>query len=269
MRVLPGFGLSLGITLAWLGLVVLLPLAAMLLKALGLGWDDLWRVWNEPRVLAAMRLSVLAAAAAAVINLGAGLLIAWVLVRYRFPGRRLADALVDLPFALPTAVAGIALTALYAKTGWYGAPLAALGVEVAFTPLAIVVALAFVTLPFVVRTVQPVLEALPPEVEEAAASLGAGRWQTFRRVILPELVPALATGFALAFARGLGEFGSVVFISGNIPLRTEILPVVIIGKLDQYRVDEATAVAFLMLLFSFTMLLVIGLLQRWAQRRAA
>ncbi|MCS6970550.1 MAG: sulfate ABC transporter permease subunit CysT [Planctomycetota bacterium] len=269
MRVLPGFGLSLGITLAWLGVIVLLPLAAMCAKALGLSWDELWRVWSEPRVLAALQLSLLAAALAAAINLITGLLLAWVLVRYRFPGRQLADALVDLPFALPTAVAGIALTALYAKTGWYGEPLAGLGISVAFTPLAVVVALTFVTLPFVVRTVQPVIEALPVEIEEAAASLGASRWQTFRRVILPELIPALATGFALAFARGLGEFGSVVFVSGNIPLKTEILPVVIIGKLDQYRIQEATAVALLMLVLSFIMLTVIGLLQRWAQRRAA
>jgi sulfate transport system permease protein len=268
MRVLPGFGLSLGITLLWLGLLVLLPLAALAAKAVGLGWADLWRVWTEPRVLAALQLSFLTAALAAVANLALGMLIAWVLVRYRFPGRKLADALVDLPFALPTAVAGIALTTLYAPTGWLGEPLAALGIKVAYAPLGIVVALVFVTLPFVVRTVQPVLESLPQEVEEASASLGAGRWQTFRRVILPELVPALATGFALAFARGVGEFGSVVFISGNLPMKTEILPLVIIGKLDQFKVGEATAVAVLMLAFSFVMLLAINLLQRWAQRRA-
>lgn len=269
MRILPGFGLSLGITLLWLGLLVLLPLAALAAKALGLGWGAMWQVWTEPRVLAALELSFLTAGLAAVANLGLGLLIGWVLVRYRFPGRKLADALVDLPFALPTAVAGIALTTIYAPTGWLGEPLAALGVQVAYAPLGIVVALVFVTLPFVVRTVQPVLEALPHEVEEAAASLGAGRLQTFRRVILPELIPALATGFALAFARGVGEFGSVVFISGNLPLKTEILPVVIIGKLDQYAVPAATAVAVLMLGFSFLMLLAINLLQRWAQRRAA
>jgi sulfate transport system permease protein len=259
MRVLPGFGLSLGITLLWLGLLVLLPLAALAAKAVGLGWADLWRVWTEPRVLAALQLSFLTAALAAVANLALGMLIAWVLVRYRFPGRKLADALVDLPFALTT---------LYAPTGWLGEPLAALGIKVAYAPLGIVVALVFVTLPFVVRTVQPVLESLPQEVEEASASLGAGRWQTFRRVILPELVPALATGFALAFARGVGEFGSVVFISGNLPMKTEILPLVIIGKLDQFKVGEATAVAVLMLAFSFVMLLAINLLQRWAQRRA-
>lgn len=268
MRVLPGFGLSLGITLLWLGLLVILPLAALAAKAAGMGWQDLWRVWTEPRVIAALELSFLTAAIAAVANLFLGLLIAWVLVRYRFPGRKLADALVDLPFALPTAVAGIALTTLYAPTGWLGEPLAALGIKVAFAPLGIVVALVFVTLPFVVRTVQPVLEAVPHEVEEASASLGASRLQTFRRVILPELIPALATGFALAFARGLGEYGSVVFISGNLPMKTEILPLVIIGKLDQYAVPAATAIAVLMLIFSFIMLLAINLLQRWAQRRA-
>ena len=268
MRVLPGFGLSLGITLLWLGLLVLLPLAALAAKALGMGWEALCQVWTEPRVIAALELSFLTAGIAAVANLFLGLLIAWVLVRYRFPGRKLADALVDLPFALPTAVAGIALTTIYAPTGWLGEPLAALGIKVAFAPLGIVVALVFVTLPFVVRTVQPVLESLPHEVEEASASLGAGRWQTFRRVILPELIPALATGFALAFARGVGEFGSVVFISGNLPMKTEILPLVIIGKLDQYAVPAATAIAVLMLGFSFVMLLGINLLQRWAQRRA-
>lgn len=268
MRVLPGFGLSLGITLLWLGLLVLLPLAALAAKALGMGWADLWKVWTEPRVVAALELSFLTAAIAAAANLVLGMLIAWVLVRYRFPGRKLADALVDLPFALPTAVAGIALTTIYAPTGWLGEPLAKLGIQVAFAPLGIIVALVFVTLPFVVRTVQPVLEALPHEVEEASASLGAGRWQTFRRVILPELIPALATGFALAFARGVGEFGSVVFISGNLPMKTEILPLVIIGKLDQYAVPAATAIAVLMLLFSFVMLLAINLLQKWAQRRA-
>jgi sulfate transport system permease protein len=268
MRVLPGFGLSLGVTLLWLGLLVLLPLAALAAKALGMDWADLWRVWSEARVIAALELSFLTAAIAALVNLALGLLIAWVLVRYRFPGRRLADALVDLPFALPTAVAGIALTTIYAPTGWIGEPLAVLGIKVAFAPLGIVVALVFVTLPFVVRTVQPVLEALPHEVEEASASLGAGRLQTFRRIILPELVPALATGFALAMARGVGEFGSVVFISGNLPMKTEILPLVIIGKLDQFKVDEATAIAVLMLGISFIMLLVINLLQKWAQRRA-
>ncbi|MBN8525027.1 MAG: sulfate ABC transporter permease subunit CysT [Planctomycetes bacterium] len=268
MRVLPGFGISLGITLLWLGLLVILPLAALAAKAAGMGWHDLWQVWSEPRVIAALELSFFTAAIAAVANLFLGLLIAWVLVRYRFPGRKLADALVDLPFALPTAVAGIALTTLYAPTGWIGEPLSHLGIKVAFAPLGIVVALVFVTLPFVVRTVQPVLEAVPHEVEEASASLGASRLQTFRRVILPELIPALATGFALAFARGLGEYGSVVFISGNLPMKTEILPLVIIGKLDQYAVPAATAIAVLMLILSFIMLLAINLLQRWAQRRA-
>ncbi len=270
VRVLPGFRLSLGITLLWVGLVVLLPLAALVVRALGLSAGDLWRVWSDARVLSALRLSFGVAAAAAVVNLVAGLLVAWVLVRYRFPGRRLVDALVDLPFALPTAVAGIALISLYATTGWLGGPMHDwFGIDVAFTPLGIAIALIFVTLPFVVRTVQPVLEAVPFEVEEAASSLGAGRWQVCRRIILPELIPALATGFALALARGVGEYGSVVFISGNLPGKTEILPQVIVGKLDQFKVGVATAIAVLMLLVSFVLLLAINLSQRWVQRRAA
>jgi len=269
-RVLPGFRLSLGITLLWLGLIVMLPLAALAARAFGLSWGDLWRVWSDTRVLNALWLSFGIAAAAALANLCFGLLLAWVLVRYRFPGRRLVDALIDLPFALPTAVAGIALTSLYATTGWLGGPLHDwFGLDVAFTRLGIFIALVFVTLPFVVRTVQPVLENIPNEVEEAASSLGAGRWQVFRRVILPELVPALATGFALALARGVGEYGSVVFISGNLPNKTEILPQVIVGKLDQFKVGDATAIAVLMLLVSFVLLLAINLTQRWAQRRAA
>jgi sulfate transport system permease protein len=270
VRVLPGFHLSLGITLLWLGLIVLLPLAALAARALGLSWHELWQTWTAPRVVSALWLSFGVAAAAAMVNLLAGLLVAWVLVRYRFPGRRLLDAMVDLPFALPTAVAGIALTSLYATTGWLGGPLHDwFGLEVAFTKLGIGIALIFVTLPFVVRAVQPVLENMPSEVEEAGSSLGAGRWQVFRRIILPELVPALATGFALALARGVGEYGSVVFISGNLPNKTEILPQVIVGKLDQFKVGDATALAVLMLLVSFAILLVINLLQRWAQRRAS
>jgi sulfate/thiosulfate transport system permease protein len=269
-RVLPGFRLSLGITLLWLGLIVVLPLSALAARAFGLSWSDLWRIWSTPRVLSALELSFGVAAAAAAVNLVMGLLVAWVLVRYRFPGRRFVDALVDLPFALPTAVAGIALTSLYASSGWLGGPLHDwFGVDVAFTRLGIGIALIFVTLPFVVRTVQPVLEGVPFEVEEAASSLGASRWQVFRRVILPELVPALATGFALAMARGVGEYGSVVFISGNLPNKTEILPQVIVGKLDQFKFADATAIAMLMLLVSFALLLTINLLQRWAQRRAA
>jgi sulfate transport system permease protein len=266
---LPGFGLTLGYTLLYLAFLVLLPMSALLLEAAGLGPVEFWRVATEPRALAAYRLSFGTALLAATINAACGVLVAWVLVRYRFFGRRFADALVDLPFALPTAVAGIALTAVYSRTGWIGAPLAELGIRVAFTPVGIVLALTFIGIPFVVRTVQPVLEDLDPAIEEAAAVLGATRWQAFRRVILPELVPAVLTGFALAFARGVGEYGSVVFISGNMPLRTEIAPLLIVTKLEQYDYAGATAIATVMLLVSFATLLGINLLQRHSEKRTA
>jgi len=266
--VLPGFGLTLGLTLTWLGLVVLLPLAGLAIHAAGLGWSGFWHEVLTPRVLAALRVSFSTAFWAAVINLVFGLLVAWVLVRYRFPGQKLVDALVDLPFALPTAVAGIALTSLYSAHGWIGSLLEPLGVKVAFTPLGIIVALTFIGLPFVVRTVEPVLQELPPEEEEAAISLGASRWQTFTRVILPTLTPALLTGFALAFARGLGEYGSVIFIAGNMPMISEITPLIIIGKLEQYDYAGATAVAVVLLVISFLLLLVINALQAWQRRRS-
>lgn len=266
-RVLPGFGLTLGLTLAYLSLMVLIPLSAVFLKTAGLSWSELWSIATSPRVLASFRLSFGAALLAAAVNAAFGLLLAWSLVRYRFPGRRLIDALVDLPFALPTAVAGIALAAIYAPNGWVGSLLAPLGIKIAFTPAGVLVALIFIGVPFVVRTVQPVLEDLEIELEEAAASLGAHRGQTFRRVILPALAPALLTGFALAFARAVGEYGSVIFIAGNIPMVSEIAPLIIITKLEQYDFLGATAVASLMLLFSFLMLLAINLLQSWGARR--
>jgi len=264
--VLPGFSLTLGITLLYLTLIVLVPLSATVLKSAQLGWEPFWQAVTAPRVLAAYRVSFLTAFIAALINLVFGLLIAWVLVRYRFPGRRLFDALVDLPFALPTAVAGIALTALYAPKGWIGAQLAEWGFKVAFTPAGIVIALTFVGLPFVVRTVQPVLETLDGGFEEAAATLGASRWQTFVRVILPALTPALLTGFAMAFARGLGEYGSVIFIAGNMPMISEIVPLLIVVKLEQYDYVGATAIAVAMLVISFVLLLIINLLQAWSRR---
>ncbi|HEY0947197.1 MAG TPA: sulfate ABC transporter permease subunit CysT [Opitutaceae bacterium] len=264
--VLPGFGLSLGFTLLYLSLIVLLPLSATFLKTAGLTWAQFVEAVASPRVLAAYRLSFGASAAAALLNALGGCVLAWVLVRYRFPGRRVVDALVDLPFALPTAVAGIALTALYARNGWVGQWLEPLGVKVAFTEIGVFVALTFIGLPFVVRTLQPVIEELEPELEEASATLGATRWQTVTRVILPELVPALLTGFALAFARALGEYGSVVFISGNMPMRTEIVPLLIITKLEQYDYRGATALAVVMLVTSFVLLLVINLLQKWSRR---
>jgi sulfate transport system permease protein len=265
--VLPGFRLTLGYTLLYLSLIVLLPVAAVFGKTLELGWGEFVGVVSNPRVLAAYRLSFGAALAAAAIDAVFGLLLAWVLVRYSFPGKRLVDALIDLPFALPTAVAGIALTALYAPNGWLGGWLAALGVKVAFTPLGILVALVFIGIPFVVRTVQPVLEEFEPEFEEAAASLGASRWQVFRHVILPHVLPAAVTGFALAFARAVGEYGSVIFIAGNIPFVSEIVPLLIIGQLEQYDEAGATAIATVMLVISFTLLLVINALQAWAARR--
>ncbi len=266
-RVLAGFGLSLGITLTYLSLIVLIPLSAAFAKVAQMSAADFFAAVTSPRVMASYRLTFGMSLAAALVNAVFGLLTAWVLVRYRFPGRRLADALVDLPFALPTAVAGIALAGLFAVNGWIGQYLGALGVVVAFTPLGVFVALTFIGLPFVVRTVQPVLEQLPRELEEAAATLGAGRWQTATRVILPALAPALLTGFALAFARAVGEYGSVVFIAGNMPMVSEITPLLIIAKLEQYDYDGATAIAVVMLVVSFVLLLVINLLQRWARLR--
>ena len=266
-RVLPGFGPALGLTLTWLSIIVLLPLASVFLKASNLSPAEFWSVVTAPRVAASYRLSFGASLAAAAINAVFGLMLAWCLVRYRFPGKRLVDALIDLPFALPTAVAGIALTALYAKNGWIGQLLEPLGIQVAFKPLGVLVALVFIGLPFVVRTVQPVLEDFDIEHEEAAASLGAGRWQTFRHVILPGLLPALLTGFTLAFARAVGEYGSVIFIAGNIPMVSEITPLMIITKLEQYDYVGATAVAEVMLLISFALLLLINGLQAWAARR--
>ncbi|WP_295408018.1 sulfate ABC transporter permease subunit CysT [uncultured Thiocystis sp.] len=266
-RVLPGFNLALGYTLVYLSLMVLIPLSAVFIKSATLSWSEFWAVVSAPRVVATYQLSFGASLLAAAINAVFGLMLAWALVRYRFPGKKLIDALVDLPFALPTAVAGIALTALYAGNGWIGSLLEPLGIKVAFTPLGVLVALVFIGVPFVVRTVQPILEDLETELEEAAASLGAHRWQIFRRVLLPILLPALLTGFALAFARAVGEYGSVIFIAGNIPMISEITPLIIITKLEQYDYVGATAVAVVMLVFSFLMLLFINLLQAWSAKR--
>jgi sulfate transport system permease protein len=265
--VIPGFGLTLGFTLFYLGAIVLIPLTGLFLKA-AVSWSDFWAAAASPRALASYRLSFGAALAAAAVNAVFGSAVAWVLVRYRFPGRRLVDALVDLPFALPTAVAGITLTALLGRNGWVGSRLEPLGIEVAYTPLGIAVALTFIGLPFVVRTLQPVLQDLDAEVEEAAASLGARPAQTFARVLFPTLWPALVTGFALAFARGVGEYGSVVFISGNMPMRTEIAPLLIVTRLEQYDYAGATAIAVSLLVASFLLLLAIGGLQSWGRRRA-
>jgi sulfate transport system permease protein len=267
--VLPGFGLSLGITCTYLSLVVLLPLATVFARAADLSGSALWATVTDPRVMASYRVTFGASLVAALINTVFGLLVAWVLVRYRFPGRRIVDAMVDLPFALPTAVAGIALTTLYASNGWIGGRLDPLGIKVAYTWLGITVALVFIGLPFVVRTVQPVLDDLEVEVEEAAASLGARRWQTFTRVVLPTIAPALLTGFALAFARAIGEYGSMVFIAGNMPMKTEIVPLLIITKLEQYDYAGATAIAMVMLIVSFGLLLTINVLQWAARRRTA
>jgi sulfate transport system permease protein len=264
--VLPGFGLTLGFTLSYLGLIVLLPLGALVLSAADAGLGA-WQSLASPRVLAAFRVSFGTALAAALVNVGFGLIVAWVMVRYEFPGKRIVDSLIDLPFALPTAVAGIALTALYAGNGWIGALLEPLGIKVAFTPLGIVVALIFIGLPFVVRTVEPVLQDLDAEIEEAAATLGARRWQAFCRVILPTILPALLTGFALAFARGLGEYGSVIFIAGNMPMVSEIVPLLIVIQLEQYDYAGATVLGTAMLGASFLLLLAINLLQRWARAR--
>jgi sulfate transport system permease protein len=266
--VIPGFGITLGITLLWLSLIVLIPLAALFLKTTELSLDRFITIITSARVLNALQLSFGLSLLAALTNLFFGLVIVWALVRYQFPGRRVLDAIVDVPFALPTAVAGIALTNLYSENGWIGGLLEPLGIKVAFTPLGIFVALVFIGLPFVVRTVQPVLEDLESELEEAAATLGATRWTTIRRVILPSLLPALLTGFALAFARAVGEYGSVIFIAGNLPNVSEIAPLLIVIRLEEFRYADATAIAAVMLVASFILLFLINGLQRWSERRA-
>jgi len=266
-NVLPGFGLSLGFTVVYLSLVVLIPLSATFIKSASMTWPEFWNTVTSPRVMASYKLSFGASSLAALINGVFGFIVAWVLVRYPFPGKKIVDALVDLPFALPTAVAGIALTAVYSKNGWIGSILEPLGIKVAFTQTGILLAMIFIGLPFVVRTIQPVLEDLEAELEEAAASLGANRWQTFRKVILPTVFPALLTGIAMSFARAVGEYGSVVFISGNMPMKTEITPLLIITKLEQYDYAGATAIAAVMLVISFSLLLIINLLQAWSARR--
>ena len=268
-RVLPGFGLTMGYTLAYLSLIALIPLSTILLTTAGMGWERFWHVVLSPRVIAAYRLSIGASFIAASINSVFGFIVAWTLSRYQFPGKGALDALVDLPFALPTSVAGITLTSIYAQTGIIGRLLVPFGIKVAFAPLGIVVALTFIGLPFVVRTVQPVLQDLEVELEEAAATLGASRLQTFRRVIGPAMLPALITGFALAFARALGEYGSVVFISGNMPMHTEVVPLLIMTRLEEFDYQGATAIALVMLVLSFTMLFGINLLQRWSASRHA
>ncbi len=267
--VLPGFRVTVGFTLLYLSLIVLIPLAGLPVRTASMGWEAFWQTITDPRVVASYRLTFTTSFWAACVNGIFGLIVAWVLVRYEFPGRRLIDAVVDLPFALPTAVAGITLTTLYAPNGWLGRPLAAYGIPVAFTPTGITVALVFIGLPFVIRALQPVIQELDVELEEAATSLGARRWQVLRRVILPYLLPAWLTGVALAFARAIGEYGSVVFISGNMPMRTEISPLLIVTKLEQYDYAGATAVAFVMLLISFALLLVINVLQGWSARRVS
>ncbi|MBJ9422980.1 sulfate ABC transporter permease subunit CysT [Acinetobacter seifertii] len=266
-RVLPGFGLSLGFTLAYVSFIVLIPLAAVFIKSFGIGWDGLWEILTSERILKSLQLSFSSALIAAFINVVFGLLLAWCLVRYNFPGKRLVDALVDLPFALPTAVAGIALTSLYAPTGWIGQYLEPLGIQVAYTPIGITLALVFIGIPFIVRTVQPVLSDIETELEEAASALGANRWQTITKIILPILLPALFTGFALAFARGVGEYGSIIFIAGNQPFKTEIAPLMIISRLEEYDYAGATTIAAVMLVLSFIILFAINLLQAWANRR--
>lgn len=265
--VLPGFNLALGFTVLYLGLVVLIPLSAVFLKSATQTWPQFWAAVSSPRVVASYRLTFGASFIAAVINAGFGLIVAWVLVRYRFTGKKVLDALVDLPFALPTAVAGITLAAVYSTNGWIGQFLAPYDIKVAYTPLGVIVALTFIGLPFVVRSVQPVLEDLEKEMEEAAESLGANRWQKFTRIIFPAIFPALLTGFALAFARAIGEYGSVIFIAGNMPMVSEITPLLIITKLEQYDYAGATAIAVVMLVISFILLLIVNLLQWWNARR--
>ena len=265
--ILPGFGLTMGLTLTWLSVIVLIPLAGLFLKTSELSLDQFWAIISSRRTLNALKISFGLAFLAALVNLVMGTIVVWALVRYRFPGRRLLDAIVDVPFALPTAVAGVALSALFAEKGWLGAPLAALGIKVAFTPIGIFVAMVFIGIPFVVRTVQPVLIELDPEIEEAATSLGANRWQTVRRVILPSLVPALLTGLALAFARAVGEYGSVIFIAGNLPNVSEIAPLLIVIRLSEFRYADATAIAVVMLVAAFLIIFAVNRLQRWAQTR--
>ena len=266
-RVLPGFGLSLGFTLAYLSLIVLIPLSAVFIKSLGIGWEGFWEIISSERILKSLQLSFTTAILAALINVVFGLLLAWCLVRYSFPGKRIGDALVDLPFALPTAVAGIALTSLYASSGWIGQYLEPMGIKVAYTPIGITLALIFIGIPFVVRTVQPVLADVETELEEAASALGANRFQIVTKIILPILFPALLTGFALAFARGVGEYGSVIFIAGNQPFKTEIAPLMIISRLEEYDYAGATTIAVVMLVISFFILFLINLLQAWVTRR--
>lgn len=266
-HLLPGFGLSMGYTIFYLSVIVLFPLSALFLKSVSMGLGKFWDTVTDDRVLASYRISITTSLSAALINAFFGLLVAWVLVRYKFPGKKIIDAMVDLPFALPTAVAGIALTSIYSENGWMGSLFAKIGIKSAYSPMGITIALIFIGLPFVVRTVQPVLEELDKEIEEAAASLGAYRLKTFFRVILPEVVPALLTGFALAFSRGIGEYGSVVFISGNMPMKTEIAPLLIMMKLEQFDYTGATAIAVVLLLFSFLMILIINYLQWRARRR--
>lgn len=263
---LPGFGLTMGYTLLYLSLIVLIPLAVLVIRSFRGGWEEFWLAATAPRVLAAYRLTFLASLVAAIVNVVFGFIVAWTLVRYTLPGKKFIDALIDLPFALPTSVSGIALCAVYAPQGWFGQFFAPLGIKTAFSPLGIVIALVFIGLPFVVRTLQPAIEEIDRETEEAAASLGASRLQAFRRVILPAVLPALLTGFTLAFARALGEYGSVVFISGNMPFKTEIASLLIISKLEQYDYTGATAIATVMLAASFLLLLAINLLQWWAGR---
>lgn len=265
--VIPGFGVTLGFTLFYLGLIVLIPLAGLVFRTMEMSWLDFVQTVTDARVLAAFKITFGVSFAAALINAFFGLICAWVLVRYEFPGKKIIDAMVDLPFALPTAVAGIALTTLYARNGWIGKYLTDYGIEVAFTPVGIGVALVFVGLPFVVRTIEPVLRDFDTEMEEAATSLGATRWQTFRYVIFPQIMPALMTGFAMAFARALGEYGSVIFIAGNMPYKSEIVPLLIVIKLEQYDYAGATAIALVMLIISFFLLLIINLLQKWSRKR--
>ena len=265
--VIPGFGLTFGFTIVYLTLIILIPLSGVAWRSAELGWADFWAIATDERTVTALRISFGASLIAALVNVVFGAIVAWVLVRYRFPGRRIVDAAVDLPFALPTAVAGIALAAIYAPNGWVGQLLAPLGIKVAFTPLGIVIALIFIGLPFVVRTVQPVMEEIDREVEEVAATLGANRFQTITRVLLPGLAPALLTGFALAFARAVGEYGSVIFIAGNIPYVSEIAPLLIVIRLEEFNYAGATAIAAIMLVISFLMLFVINLIQAWSRRR--
>ncbi len=264
-RIIPGFGLSMGITLTYLGLIVLIPLTTIFFKSAGMGWADFWKAISAPQVVASYRVTFGISFLAASVNAVFGFIVAWILTRYRFPGRKILDALVDLPFALPTAVAGISLTALYAKNGWVGQIFDKIGIQTAYSLTGIFIALTFIGFPFVVRTMQPILEDFDVQVEEAGASLGAGRWMVFFRIILPSLIPGLLTGFALAFARAIGEYGSVIFISGNIPLRTEITPLVIMKSLENYNYPQATAIACVMLIASFLLLFIINILQRWAE----